>query len=121
MLAGALLNLVAVLSLSNFLVSVITNRGGIDADLSLAIFVMGTFELPTTFLFPKLLRRFGNGQLLPISTVLDTLKAVALSCILNYTGVLLTQPLQLLGYGLFTPTSIYFVNKSMPETDRVRS
>ena len=49
-----------------------------------------------------------------------TLKAVALLCTFNYAGVLLAQPLQLLGYGLFTPASVYFVNESVPEADRVR-
>lgn len=81
---------------------------------------MGAFELPTAFLFPKLLRRFGSGRLLLISAVFGTLKAVALLCTFNYAGVLLAQPLQLLGYGLFTPASVYFVNESVPEADRVR-
>lgn len=84
------------------------------------MFVMGAFELPTAFLFPKLLRRFGSGRLLLISAVFGTLKAVALLCTFNYAGVLLAQPLQLLGYGLFTPASVYFVNESVPEADRVR-
>lgn len=120
MLAGVLLSLTAVLPLSNFLVNIVTSRGGTDADLGLAMFVMGAFELPTAFLFPKLLRRFGSGRLLLISAVFGTLKAVALLCTFNYAGVLLAQPLQLLGYGLFTPASVYFVNESVPEADRVR-
>ena len=105
---------------TNFLVNVVTSRGGTDADLGLAMFVMGAFELPTAFLFPRLLRRFGSGRLLLISAVFGTLKAVALLCTFNYAGVLLAQPLQLLGYGLFTPASVYFVNESVPEADRVR-
>ncbi|TCO92096.1 hypothetical protein EV206_1211, partial [Flavonifractor plautii DSM 6740] len=72
-----------------FLVNIVTSRGGTDADLGLAMFVMGAFELPTAFLFPKLLRRFGSGRLLLISAVFGTLKAVALLCTFNYAGVLL--------------------------------
>ena len=115
-----LLSLTAVLPLSNFLVNIVTSRGGTDADLGLAMFVMGAFRLPTAFLFPRLLRRFGSGRLLVLSAVFGTLKAVALLCTFNYAGVLLAQPLQLLGYGLFTPASVYFVNESVPEADRVR-
>ena len=96
MLAGVLLSLTAVLPLSNFLVNVVTSRGGTDADLGLAMFVMGAFELPTAFLFPRLLHRFGSGRLLVLSAVFGTLKAVALLCTFNYAGVLLAQPLQLL-------------------------
>ena len=35
-------------------------------------------------------------------------------------GVLLAQPLQMLGYGLFTPTSVYYVNDSVPPEDQVK-
>ena len=72
MLAGVLLSLTAVLPLSNFLVNIVTSRGGTDADLGLAMFVMGAFELPTAFLFPRLLRRFGSGRLLVLSAVFGT-------------------------------------------------
>ena len=40
--------------------------------------------------------------------------------LLSAAFFLLAQPLQLLGYGLFTPASVYFVNESVPEADRVR-
>ena len=34
--------------------------------------------------------------------------------------VLVVQPIQVLGYGLFTPASVYFVNESVPQADRVK-
>ena len=120
MLAGVLLGMTAVLPLSNFLVNVITSRGGADADLGLAMFLMGGFELPAAFLFPKLLRRLGSGRILVLSMAFCTLKGVALLLTWNLAGVLLCQPLQMLGYGLFTPASVYFVNESVPPADRVR-
>ena len=80
-----------------------------------------TAVLPlSNFLVNVVTSRFGSGRLLLISAVFGTLKAVALLCTFNYAGVLLAQPLQLLGYGLFTPASVYFVNESVPEADRVR-
>ena len=120
MLAGVLFGLTAVLPLSNFLVNVITSRGGSDADLGLAMFLMGGFELPAAFLFPRLLRRLGSGRILVLSMFFGTLKGVALLLTWNLAGVLLCQPLQMLGYGLFTPASVYFVNESVPPADRVR-
>ena len=120
MLAGVLFGLTAVLPLSNFLVNVILSRGGQAADLGLAMFLMGGFELPAAFLFPKLLRRLGSGRILVLSMAFCTLKGVALLLTLNLAGVLLCQPLQMLGYGLFTPASVYFVNESVPPADRVR-
>ncbi len=120
MLAGVLFGLTAVLPLSNFLVNVILSRGGTAADLGLAMFLMGGFELPAAFLFPRLLRRLGSGRILVLSMFFGTLKGVALLLTWNLAGVLLCQPLQMLGYGLFTPASVYFVNESVPEADRVR-
>ena len=120
MLAGVLFGLTAVLPLSNFLVNVILSRGGQAADLGLAMFLMGGFELPAAFLFPKLLRRLGSGRILVLSMFFGTLKGVALLLTWNLAGVLLCQPLQMLGYGLFTPASVYFVNESVPPADRVR-
>ena len=120
MLAGVLFGLTAVLPLSNFLVNVILSRGGQAADLGLAMFLMGGFELPAAFLFPKLLRRLGSGRILVLSMAFCTLKGVALLLTWNLAGVLLYQPLQMLGYGLFTPASVYFVNESVPPADRVR-
>ena len=34
--------------------------------------------------------------------------------------VCLVQSFQMLGYGLFTPSSVYYVNESVPAGDRVR-
>ena len=119
-LVGVLLGMTGVLPLSNFLVNVVVSRGGSEADLGLALFLMAGFELPTSFFFQRLLQRWGSARLLLISLVFCTMKAAALLWAPGYGWVLLAQPLQMLGYGLFTPASVYFVNESVPEADRVR-
>ena len=120
MLVAILLGLTACLPMSNFLVNVVESRGGNSANLGVALFLMGGFELPTAFFFQRMLRRLGSGKLLLISMVFTVLKAVALLLSFNLATVFLAQPLQMLGYGLFTPASVYFVNESVPEADRVR-
>ena len=120
MLAAILLGLTACLPMSNFLVNVVESRGGNSADLGVALFIMGGFELPTAFFFQRMLRRLGSGKLILISMVFTVLKAAALLLSFNLATVFLTQPLQMLGYGLFTPASVYFVNESVPQADRVR-
>ena len=120
MLAGVFLGLTGIMPLSNFLVNIVNSRGGTDSDLGIALFLMGASELPTAFFFQKLLRRLGSGKLLLMSMVFGTLKGVLLLCTFNCLGVLAVQPIQVLGYGLFTPASVYFVNESVPAADRVR-
>ena len=120
MLVAILLGLTACLPMSNFLVNVVESRGGNSAHLGVALFIMGGFELPTAFFFQRMLRRLGSGKLILISMVFTVLKAVALLLSFNLATVFLAQPLQMLGSGLFTPASVYFVNESVPEADRVR-
>ena len=78
MLVAILLGLTACLPMSNFLVNVVESRGGNSADLGVALFIMGGFELPTAFFFQRMLRRLGSGKLILISMVFTVLKAVAL-------------------------------------------
>ena len=120
MLVAILLSITACLPMSNFLVNVIVDRGGTDADLGLGLFLMAAFELPTAFIFQRLLNRFGSGKLLLISMFFVVFKSAALIFTFNLAGVLLCQPLQMLGYGLFTPASVFFVDACVPPADRVR-
>ena len=120
MLLAILLGLTGCLPMSNFLVNVVTSRGGAAGDLGAALFLMGAFELPTAFFFQRLYRRLGGGRLLLMSMVFCLLKALALLLAPSLVFVLLAQPLQMLGYGLFTPTSVYYVNESVPPEDQVK-
>lgn len=120
MLAAVFFEMTGVLPLSNFLVNVVESRGGQSAQLGVALFLMAAFELPAAFLFTKLYRRVGSGRLLVVSALFCALKGVGLLLAWSFPAVLAVQPLQMLGYGLFTPASVYFVNESVPPADRVR-
>ena len=120
MLAAILFGLTGCLPMSNFLVNVVTSRGGATGDLGIALFLMAAFELPTAFFFRRLYRRLGGGRLLVVSMLFCLLKALALLLSPSLPFVLLSQPLQMLGYGLFTPTSVYYVNDSVPPEDQVK-
>ncbi|HWS42573.1 MAG TPA: MFS transporter [Pseudoflavonifractor sp.] len=120
MLAATLVGMTACLPASNFMVNILMDKGGSGSDLGPALFMMAAFELPTAFFFQRLLRKFGSGKLLLLSMVFVTLKAFATSLAFSPATVLLVQPLQMLGYGLFTPASVFFVNESVPAADRVR-
>lgn len=120
MLCAITLGMTAAMPLSNFLINILESRGGSSASLGTALFLMAAFELPTAFIFQRMLRRFGSGRLILISMAFIALKAGALLLSFNLAGVFLVQPLQMLGYGLFTPASVFFVNESVPRADRVR-
>lgn len=120
MLLAIFFGLTGILPLSNFLINIIQSRGGGTPDLGLALFIMAGFELPTAFLFQRLLRRFGSGHLLLMSLCFCAAKVLCVLLAPSLFWVYLSQPLQMLGYGLFTPASVFFVNESVPEGDRVK-
>lgn len=120
MLLALLLSLTAVLPMSNFLLNIIVSKGGSTQNLSLALFLMAAVELITSLFFLRLLKRLGSGRLLIMSMVFMTLKPLALLLSPTVGWVYLCQPLQMLGYGLFTPSSVFYVNESVPEADRVK-
>ena len=96
--------LAAIMPIVSFMVNLVTDRGGDQGHLGLALFLMGASELPAALLFTPLFRRFGAAGTLRISICFMAVKPLLFLLAPGLTGLLLVQPIQLLGYGLFTPT-----------------
>jgi PPP family 3-phenylpropionic acid transporter len=120
MLIALFFGITGIVPMSNFLINVIKSRGGTDSSLGFALFLMAASELPIAFFFPRLLRRFGSTRLLLISLCFIILKSVFTLLSGSMAILLPIQLLQMVSYGLFTPSSVFFVNESVPEADRVR-
>lgn len=121
MLLAILLSLTAATPLTNFLINILQAKGGGDQQLGVACFLMAASELPGALLFDKLRRRgTGSGKLLLVSMVFVFLKSIALLLAPSVAVILLVQPLQMLGYGIFVPASVYFVSESVPPADQVK-
>ena len=120
MLIAVFFGITAVLPMSNFLFNIVVDRGGTASELGVALFLMGAAELPTAFVFNRLMRRYGSGRLLTISLIFMGIKALAFLLSPSLLFLYFFQPLQMMGYGLFTPTSVFFVHENVPAADRVR-
>ena len=121
MLCAILLGLTAILPISSFLVNILQDKGGGDEQLGLALFLMGASELPGALLFNKFQRRgVSSDKLLLVSLIFGALKALAMLLAPTPGILLLVQPIQMLGYGIFTPASMYFVNEAVPKVDQVK-
>lgn len=121
MLSGILLGITGVLPMSNFLINVIRDRGGSEAQLGVALFLMAAAELPAALLFTRLYRRRGRAA----GILVASMGFMALKCVLflfarSYWAIWAIQPLQMLGYGLFTPASVYYVSDVIPPVDQVK-
>ena len=112
--------LAAIMPIVSFMVNLVTNRGGDQGHLGLALFLMGASELPAALLFTPLFRRFGAAGTLRISICFMAVKPLLFLLAPSLFWILLVQPIQLLGYGLFTPASVYYANANVSPVDQVK-
>jgi len=110
----------AVLSVVMYMIRIIEPIGGNDASMGIALFVMGASELPAAVIFTKLQKRMSSHKLLVMSFCFCLLKIFLFMIIPNMTLFVGIQMIQMLGYGIFTPASMFFVNETIPPEDKVK-
>lgn len=120
MLLAVFLGMTAIMPIVSFMVSIVTSRGGNETHLGIALFLMGASELPAALLFPHLWRRLGSRGMMVLSVFFMAVKPLLFLLTPSLGWVLLVQPIQMLGYGLFTPASVYYANENVSPADRVR-
>lgn len=120
MLTGGFFAMVGVMPIDNFLIQMIEERGGDSSQLGLALFLKAASELPAAFLFQLIYRKLGSRRILLIAIVCMLAKPGLILLSGSLTMLLLVQPIQMLGYGLFTPAAAYFANESVAPEDRVQ-
>lgn len=105
---------------NSFMIDIIMSRGGTNADMGISCFILGAAELLTAILFPKLKIRFGTKRLLEISAVFALVKMLFLYMTPNVLCVFFSQTIQMLGNGLYWPTSVFYVNEVISGKDQVK-
>ena len=105
---------------NSFMIDIIISRGGDNADMGISCFILGAAELPTAILFPVLRKKFGTKRLLEISAVFALMKMVFLYLSRNVIAIFFSQTLQMLGNGMYWPTSVYYVNEAISGKDQVK-
>lgn len=120
LLAATILSFISFNSLVSFTPMIIRNVGGQDADLGLIVFLMALSEVPTMFLYSRLERLLGAGRLLLIAFFFLLVRPILFAAAPNMTVLLLVQPVQMAGYGLFIPAVVHYINTVLPDNLRVR-
>lgn len=120
MLIACFFGMMGVMPISGFLVTLVTSRGGDSRALGLAQFLMAASELPSALVFGLLRRRLSSAKILLISIVFMAVKPLLILASGSLGMLLAVQPVQMLGYGLFFPASVYFANESVAPADRVQ-
>ena len=119
-LFASFFGITAVLPMVMYMIRIVEPIGGNDAGMGIALFVMGAAELPAAVIFTKLQKRLSSHKLLVMSLFFCLVKIVLFSITPNMTFFFGIQLIQMLGYGIFTPSSVFFVNEVIAPEDKVK-
>lgn len=120
-LIGVIFTFAGYMGVINFLSNLISNVGGNNTHLGMALFVMAICEVPMmVFLFPKLYRKLSADKLVFISMLVQVIRSSLLMFAKTPEMIIGIQALEIMAYGLYVPASIYFINKMIAEKDCIK-
>lgn len=120
LLAGISLLFVCHNMLNNYLFQIMTYHHGGSREMGIAAGIAAVLELPTMMTFTVIIHKISSANLLKISGIFFTLKAVLTFCAAGITGVYAAQTAQILGFALFIPASVYYTNSLIRPADRAK-
>lgn len=120
-LMAAVLLLISQNLLSNFMLQIMTAKGGGAAEQGTATFIAAVTELPLIFCFPLLLKWLRCEKWVGLSTVFFVVKAVGTFAATGCYGVYAAQTTQLLGFGLFSIASVHYAEQAVGKGEAVRA
>ena len=106
--------------LANFLPQIIEHVGGNSGDYGTAMFLAAMSEIPTMVFFSLFMRRTTSGKLVTLSFAFFFLKSLLFFFSHSVPQIFMFQMLQILGYGLFVPASVYYVNEIVSENEKIK-
>lgn len=106
--------------INNFFIQVMTNVGGTSKDMGNAIFLAAVLELPTMSLFTKMKDKINCRKLIMISGAAFTVKHIITYFSTSVVMIYLAQIIQIAGYALFIPASVYYVSRLIDKSDMVK-
>ncbi|MCR5118207.1 MAG: MFS transporter [Lachnospiraceae bacterium] len=119
-LAGTICFYFAHNMINDFMIQIIRNLGGGEAELGYANFLQAILELPVMALFGYILKKISSDKLLLVSGVAFFVKILILIFAVDMAGMYLSQSFQLFAYAVFIPAAAYYVSNTMEELDQVK-
>lgn len=94
---------------NSYLIHTIRSLGGKESSLGLAVAIAAAAEVPTMVFFSRIMKRFKLRHLLVLSACFFTLKTF-IAYLAPGMGVLyFSQFIQMFSFGLYLPTSVYYM------------
>lgn len=120
LLVGTCALLVSHAATNSFVFQIVGYHGGSARDLGTSFTIAAVTEILPMLFFTRLLSRWSAGALLRFAAVTFALKAALTWLAPGLGWYLATQLLQLGGFALFVPASVYYVERLLPRAQRVR-
>lgn len=96
--------------LINYIFQIVKNIGGTNKDAGLVLAIASIIEFPAMFAFLKLNKKFKIQSILKFSALMFALKGILTYMATNVEFLFLIQITQAVGFALFTPASVYFMD-----------
>lgn len=120
LLIGVVLLFITHNMLNNYLFQIMVFHNGGSREMGIAAGIAAALELPVMAVFSVVVRKISSGNLLKISGIFFTVKAFLMFTAPGTVGIYLAQVVQMLGFALFIPASVYYANSHMPKEDRAK-
>ena len=103
-----------------YLIKVIENVGGTSADMGRMLSIAAVTELPVMFLFSRISKHFKSSTLLIVSGIFFAMRAAGFMLAGNMMIMYLVATLQIGSFALYIPSSVYYVNETMLDQDKLK-
>lgn len=120
LLIGVTLSFISHNILNNYMFQIMQFHGGGSSEMGTALAIAAAVELPTMLGFAMIVKKFSCGTLIKVSATFFMIKSVFTLLAPNILGIYVAQGIQILGFALQVPASVYYVNQLMRPEDRVK-
>lgn len=105
---------------NGYLIQVVEALHGTSKELGTTMSLAAMVEIPTMFLFSKIVAKYSSHKLLVFASIMFTVKAIATIFAVNIPILYATQIFQMFAFALFTPASVYYTNQMMKPQDQFK-
>ncbi len=106
---------------NSYLINTIRDVGGSESSLGLAVAIAAAAEVPSMVFFSKIMKRFKLNHLMVFSALFFTLKTLLAYLAKSVLVLYLSQFMQLFSFGIYLPTSVYYMAEISTEDFRAQA
>ena len=106
--------------INTYLTQIMEAVGGDSVAKGVALAIAAAAEMIPMALFAILTKKFSIRKLLRFAVIFMAVKAVWFMVATSVFSLYLAHAMQIFGYGIYIPASVYYANRLMAERDRVK-